>query len=264
MKVAGSLILALLIQFAASMPAVNAQPSCRFVLGFATLRDLIGAQKVGQCLEDEHFNLENGNSEQQTSGGLMVWRKVDNFTAFTDGATSWINGPNGLQSRPNRDRFSWEKDPVRPSAATEPASVQVAAPGAAASQRPTGEATATLTPTPTPAPRIVPTFTPTPSPVPTQETGPDPALMSKCVTSASDMAEEFNQDLPPGSSAGGRAFQALLGICQTAVRDHGQRGFTCFDTAFRRGLRLNRVVRPGSSSAADAALAEYKLCVSAR
>src|SRR3954470_15653757 len=95
-------------------PALG-QSSCRFVLGFETLRNLVGAQKVGTCLEDEHFNLENGNAEQRTSGGLLVWRKVDNFTAFTDGGTSWVNGPNGLQSRPNGERFSWEKDPAQPS-----------------------------------------------------------------------------------------------------------------------------------------------------
>ena len=45
-------------------------------------------------------------------GGLLVWRKADNFTAFTDGGTTWVNGPNGLQSRPNGERFSWENDPV--------------------------------------------------------------------------------------------------------------------------------------------------------
>jgi hypothetical protein len=69
------------------------QPTCRFVLGFATLRDLVRPQKVGTCLEDEHFNDQNGSAEQRTSGGLLVWRKVDNLTAFTDGSTSWINGP---------------------------------------------------------------------------------------------------------------------------------------------------------------------------
>src|SRR5215216_6784858 len=93
---------------------VAAQPSCRFVLGFATLRDLVGAAKVGDCLEDEHFNLENGNAEQRSSGGLLVWRKIDNFTAFTDGGTTWVNGPNGLQNRPNIERFAWESDPVQP------------------------------------------------------------------------------------------------------------------------------------------------------
>ena len=112
--------------------------SCRFVLGFAALREQVGADKVGRCLEDERFNADNGNAEQRTSGGLLVWRKVDNFTAFTDGATSWIAGPEGLQSRPNGERFAWEKDPIqpvaaRPSAAASPAPVASPAPGASTS-----------------------------------------------------------------------------------------------------------------------------------
>src|SRR5687768_7335159 len=84
---------------------VHAQAACGFVGGFAELRALVGEQKVGACLEDEHFNPENGNAEQRTTGGLLVWRKVDNFTAFTDGGTTWVNGPNGLQSRPNNERL---------------------------------------------------------------------------------------------------------------------------------------------------------------
>lgn len=125
--------------------------SCRFVLGFAALREQVGADKVGRCLEDERFNADNGNAEQQTSGGLMVWRKVDNFTAFTDGATSWIAGPNGLQSRPNGERFAWEQDPIqptaaRPTASSSPAPVASPAPAAspapgAASSAPAGAAT---------------------------------------------------------------------------------------------------------------------------
>ena len=97
--------------------------SCRFVLGFAALRERVGAEKVGRCLEDERFNEDNGNAEQRTSGGLLVWRKVDNWTAYTDGASTWINGPEGLVTRPNSERFAWEKDPVSParsSAASSP------------------------------------------------------------------------------------------------------------------------------------------------
>ncbi len=63
---------------------------------------------VGQPLENEHYGA-NGDSLQQTTKGLLVWRKADNWTAFTDGSTTWINGPFGLQSRPNTDRFDWEK-----------------------------------------------------------------------------------------------------------------------------------------------------------
>ncbi len=82
---------------------------CQFVLGFKTLRDLIGHDIVGECLEDQRY-AANGNSEQQTTGGLLVWRKADNFTAFTDGYRTWINGPNGLVQRLNTERFEWEAD----------------------------------------------------------------------------------------------------------------------------------------------------------
>ena len=85
---------------------------CKFVLGFATLKALIdeveGPDKVGQCLENEHFNPEKGAALQQTTGGLLVWRKADNRTAFTDGHRTWINGPYGLQVRLNTEHFDWE------------------------------------------------------------------------------------------------------------------------------------------------------------
>lgn len=82
---------------------------CGFTLGFKALHDLIPAV-VGDCLENEHHNSNNGDSLQRTRGGLLVWRKADNWTAFTDGSTTWINGPQGLQSRPNSERFAWESE----------------------------------------------------------------------------------------------------------------------------------------------------------
>jgi hypothetical protein len=81
---------------------------CRFQLGFAALRAAVPGV-VGGCLEDEHHNPENGDALQRTTGGLLVWRKSDNFTAFTDGHRSWVAGPYGVQSRLNSERFSWEK-----------------------------------------------------------------------------------------------------------------------------------------------------------
>ncbi len=80
---------------------------CQFILGFKTLADLI-PNVVGQCLEDERHNPENGDGLQQTTGGLLVWRKADNWTAFTDGHRTWVNGPFGLQQRLNAERFPWE------------------------------------------------------------------------------------------------------------------------------------------------------------
>lgn len=82
---------------------------CEFRLGFKTLRDLIGHDIVGECLENEHYNAI-GDSNQRTTGGLMAWRKADNWTAFTDGYRTWINGPNGLVMRLNTERFEWEAD----------------------------------------------------------------------------------------------------------------------------------------------------------
>ena len=76
---------------------------------FKALRDVVGHEIVGECLENEHYSA-NGDSTQKTTGGLLVWRKADNHTAFTDGHNTWINGPNGLQKRLNTERFSWEPD----------------------------------------------------------------------------------------------------------------------------------------------------------
>ena len=90
---------------------VRATAQCEFILGFAALKAAIdqvaGPEKVGACLENEHV-VANGNVEQHTTGGLLVWRQADNWTAFTDGYRTWINGPYGLQVRLNTERFFWE------------------------------------------------------------------------------------------------------------------------------------------------------------
>jgi hypothetical protein len=157
-------ILAMVIATSWSGP-IAAQETCRFVLGFATLRNLVGAEKVGGCLEDEHFNLENGNAEQRTTGGLLAWRKIDNFTAFTDGGTTWVNGPNGLQSRPNGERFSWERDPVQTT--TAPPSTSVTAPPSARSSAPPS----TSSPKPAPAASAAPERLPANDPAPVELKG---------------------------------------------------------------------------------------------
>ncbi len=117
-----------------------AAAECQFVLGFKTIRDLIGHETVGECLENEHHGA-NGDALQKTTGGQLVWRKADNFTAFTDGYRSWISGPNGLVQRLNSERFPWEAD---------------YAPGGGIA-----------TPTPTPTPVAMATSVPVDSPTPT-------------------------------------------------------------------------------------------------
>lgn len=101
--------LALLLGLTPGAPAHAAD--CRFVLGFAALHDLI-PQVVGACLEDEHHNPTNGDGLQATTHGLLVWRKADNGTAFTDGYRTWVRGPLGLQERLNTERFAWEQGPA--------------------------------------------------------------------------------------------------------------------------------------------------------
>ena len=86
----------------------SAESTPEFKLGFKALADQI-PDIVGQPLEDEHYG-PNGDSLQQTTTGLMVWRKADNWTAFTDGTRTWVNGPNGVQDRPNDMRFAWENE----------------------------------------------------------------------------------------------------------------------------------------------------------
>src|SRR5450759_2372205 len=110
-------ILVLTLVFAASATLVPAQTPPVFKLGFRVLADRI-PDVVGVPVENEYFNLSNGNSEQHTTKGLMVWRKADNWTAYTNGYMTWINGPNGVQSRLNTERFGWESDgrPATPAA----------------------------------------------------------------------------------------------------------------------------------------------------
>jgi hypothetical protein len=112
-------VVAVVVAMHAALVAPPAAAACRFQLGFKAIADQIPAI-VGQCLEDEHANPQNGDALQRTAGGLLVWRKADNFTAFTDGYRSWVNGPFGLQQRLNTEAFDWE---ARPAVAATPAVV---------------------------------------------------------------------------------------------------------------------------------------------
>lgn len=72
------------------------------MLGFLALQQLIPDQ-VGNCLANATSDGVSSDATQPTTGptgagGLMVWRKFDNFTAFTDGFRTWINRPFGLWS----------------------------------------------------------------------------------------------------------------------------------------------------------------------
>jgi hypothetical protein len=104
-------LLAVTFVFLSILPAPGKAEAanCQFVLGFKILHDLIPAI-TGDCLTNETHNPTNGDGLQLTTRGLLVWRKADNFTAFTDGHQTWVNGPFGLQTRLNTARFPWEPD----------------------------------------------------------------------------------------------------------------------------------------------------------
>ncbi len=134
--------LALLGALAAPAASVHAAAPCTFVLGFANLAGDLPDQ-VGKCADNEFFNSQNGDEEQHTStGGLLVWRKADNWTAFTDGYHTWINGPNGLEERLNTDRFPWEPvtppSPAPAASAAAPPAAPLPAAGASIVQVPDG------------------------------------------------------------------------------------------------------------------------------
>ncbi len=98
-----------LVSFAPGISSPTLAAECSFVQGFKSLHDQ-APDVVGDCRSDQRYNPENGDGLQETTRGLLVWRKADNFTAFTDGYSSWVNGPFGVQERLNTQRFQWEAD----------------------------------------------------------------------------------------------------------------------------------------------------------
>lgn len=89
-----------------NMPGSAYSGEHHFQLGFAMMANQM-PHIVGQPLENERYG-PNGDSLQQTTTGLMVWRQADNWTAFTDGNHTWVSGPYGIQMRLNHERFGWE------------------------------------------------------------------------------------------------------------------------------------------------------------
>ena len=100
--VALALVMVLAVGAGASVYAAD----CQFVLGFAALHDRIPAV-VGQCMGDEYHD-GVGNGYQNTTNGMLAWRKADNWTAFTNGYQTWVSGPYGVRQRLNTQRFPWE------------------------------------------------------------------------------------------------------------------------------------------------------------
>ncbi len=93
-----------------AVPAGYAAEGCQFARGFKGLHDQIPAI-VGECLSNEQDG-GGGTRIQRAANGVLVWRQIDNLSAFTDGAQTWVKGPFGVQQRANDQRFAWEANPA--------------------------------------------------------------------------------------------------------------------------------------------------------
>jgi phosphohistidine phosphatase SixA len=80
------------------------------VLGFARLRSQVGAMTVGDCLENERQIPGNGNTEQRTTNGLLVYRALDSRVMFVGASQTWIDRDGTVVTRPNNQRLDWEAD----------------------------------------------------------------------------------------------------------------------------------------------------------
>lgn len=98
-------ILAVLLGAGVPLPLARAQ-TCEFQAGFKLLHDLL-PDVVGECLESEQW--VGDGTRQRTTGGLLVWRRADNWTAFTDGYRTWSIGPQGVQEQSNAAGFGWQR-----------------------------------------------------------------------------------------------------------------------------------------------------------
>jgi hypothetical protein len=97
----------------------GAQPTCALAPVFEPFRDAVGAEIVGEC-SGNPSETSTGDLTQTTTRGVLVHRIADGVTAFTDDTTTWLDGPEGLQSRANADRLAWEP-PVETPVASQPA-----------------------------------------------------------------------------------------------------------------------------------------------
>src|SRR5947207_15426377 len=75
--------------------AAPAAARCWFQGGFLLLHDRL-PHEVGTCTGQEQYDPVSGDAMQRSTGGVLIWRKADNWPGFTDGSTTWINGPYGL------------------------------------------------------------------------------------------------------------------------------------------------------------------------
>lgn len=90
---------------AQAAPFCDAGQTSAFILGFADLKAALGAV-MGDPVECEHANSANGDTLQQTSTGLAIYRQSTNTPEFTDGWNHWALMPQGLVAWSGTDQPS--------------------------------------------------------------------------------------------------------------------------------------------------------------
>lgn len=146
--VAGLIVLAGL----GAWPAVAQTGTCQLAPVFVMLRDLVGRDRVGECTTAVS-RTETGELTQQTTLGSMSFSPGDLVTAFSDGQTTWLFGPRGLESRASSTRLAWETAAGTPPLATATVAMPAAgtSPGSG-SQSVTGTTTSASAQAPVAAP----------------------------------------------------------------------------------------------------------------
>jgi hypothetical protein len=82
---------------------------CTFPARLHDLRNRIGADLVGDCVEDARAAAP-GQVRQRTTRGELVWWEGDSRAVFANAMYTWITGPSGIVRRRNDERFAWEPD----------------------------------------------------------------------------------------------------------------------------------------------------------
>jgi len=104
-----SLLIAGLLTVAglSAWPVMAQTSACQVAPVFLMLRDLIGRDRMGDCISGV-IRSESGDYNQPTTRGMLTFRPSDLIVAYSDGQTTWLYGPNGLESRPTSTRLPWE------------------------------------------------------------------------------------------------------------------------------------------------------------
>jgi hypothetical protein len=82
---------------------------CTFLPSLDALRMRIGAGLVGECVEDALTSVDV-DARQRTTNGELIWRRADGRATFTNGADTWLDGPEGVVRRHSHERYAWEPD----------------------------------------------------------------------------------------------------------------------------------------------------------